>query len=679
MNGWAASIRSLHILSLFFVAGSSAFVLLIARPAFKKSGMESLDIAQRLNRFQLKLVFWALLTAFLTLLLGLLFQVAVISGRSPEQMTLGDIGSVITGTQYGAVWITRLSLLLLSFLFAMSDDWGRGERRTSSWTNFLLACALLVTLPWSGHAAAGEGMVLLIQLAADALHLVAAALWLGGLLPLALLLHWTGGAASALPIAQEATGRFSLLGLACVSLLVITGFLNAWSLVGGFAALLGTAYGRLLLTKLGVMLLLIALAGFNRQSLKPKLLALSSQASLREFQPLLGGLKRNVVAEAVLGVLILVVVGWMAFTPPARHSQLTWPFSFRWSWATVQTNPRIRPEIFFGTALAAFGFVCLCAAALRRAERPWTIGVGLASVAYGAAVTLPTISTDAYPTTYMRPSVTYHAISVANGLHLYRENCALCHGVAGYGDGPVAEDLKPKPADLTAKHTGDHTAGDLFWWLSEGIPGKAMPGFGAALSQEERWDLINFMRALSAAERARSMAPIVESEPWLVAPDFSYRTTRGEERTLKDHRQERIVLLVLFTRPQSRERLVQIDQAYAKLKSLGVEVLAIPQDERELIPEGATRLHDLAIVTDGGQEAFEVYALFRRSFSAEGSLPDPTMPPHVEFLIDRQGYIRARWISGDGVGWTEMKNLFREVERLSGEKPSVLAPDEHVH
>jgi putative copper export protein len=127
MNGWAAAIRSLHILSLFFVAGSSAFLLLIARPAFKIAGMESLDIAQRLNRFQLKLVFWALLTAFLTLLLGLLFQVAVISGRSPEQMTLGDIGNVITGTQYGTVWIIRLSLLLLSFLFAMSDDWERTE------------------------------------------------------------------------------------------------------------------------------------------------------------------------------------------------------------------------------------------------------------------------------------------------------------------------------------------------------------------------------------------------------------------------------------------------------------------------------------------------------------------------------------------------------------------------
>lgn len=206
-----------------------------------------------------------------------------------------------------------------------------------------------------------------------------------------------------------------------------------------------------------------------------------------------------------------------------------------------------------------------------------------------------------------------------------------------------------------------------------------MPGFGAALSQEERWDLINFMRALSAAEQARSLAPIVESEPWLVAPDFSYRTARGDERTLKDHRGARIVLLVLFTRSHSRDRLVQIDQAHPKLKSLGVEVLAIPQDEPSSMPEAGTRLHDLAIVTDGGQEAFEVYALFRRSFSAEGSLLDPPMPPHVEFLIDRQGYIRARWISGDGVGWAEMKNLFREVERLSGEKPSVPAPDEHVH
>ena len=97
--------------------------------------------------------------------------------------------------------------------------------------------------------------------------------------------------------------------------------------------------------------------------------------------------------------------------------------------------------------------------------------------------------------------------------------------------GPSAQDFNPKPVDLTAAHANAHTAGDLFWWLSHGVkPSSAMPGFGASLSEEERWDLINFMRALSSGERARNLASVIEDNPWLVAPDFTYGTNAGERK-----------------------------------------------------------------------------------------------------------------------------------------------------
>jgi putative copper resistance protein D len=325
----------------------------------------------------------------------------------------------------------------------------------------------------------------------------------------------------------------------------------------------------------------------------------------------------------------------------------------------------------------AGGVIALAAAALLRRGRYWMCGIALASLAWGAAVAMPALSIDAYPTTYGRPSVSYNAISLAQGLALYRENCAVCHGVAGYGDGPAAERLVPRPSDLTAGHTGAHTAGDLFWWLTHGVPGTAMPGFGLALDPEERWDLINFVRALSAAEQARGLFAAVEPNPWLVAPDFSYATDHGEAKSLKDHRGKSVVLLVFFT-PASRSRLVQLDQAYGTLTSLGVEVLAVPGAEG---PASWAEhfVRSLPIVTEGGPEVFEAYALFRRSFSEQGSLPDPPLPSYMEFLIDRQGYIRARWIAGERVGWANTENLVREVEKLNTEKPLVTAADEHVH
>ena len=55
------------------------------------------------------------------------------------------------------------------------------------------------------------------------------------------------------------------------------------------------------------------------------------------------------------------------------------------------------------------------------------------------------------------------------------------------------------------------------------------------------------------------------------------------------------------------------------------------------------------------------------------------MPPHMEFLIDRQGYVRARWIPRDGPGWDNLEKLWRDIDRLNQEKPSAPAPDDHVH
>jgi len=86
-----------------------------------------------------------------------------------------------------------------------------------------------------------------------------------------------------------------------------------------------------------------------------------------------------------------------------------------------------------------------------------------------------------------------------------------------------------------------------------------------------------------------------------------------------------------------------------------------------------------SVITDGAEEAFETYALFRRSLSEQGLRPDPPFPFHMEFLIDRQGYIRARWIAAEGAAWVDPDLLLQEIAQLNQEKPSAPAPDDHVH
>jgi putative copper resistance protein D len=344
--------------------------------------------------------------------------------------------------------------------------------------------------------------------------------------------------------------------------------------------------------------------------------------------------------------------------------------------------------------------------------------IGLGALAYAGRVITDAVSTDAYPTTYKRPAVAYQAISVANGKYLYEDSgCAACHGASGYGDGPLADELRPKPADLTAPHANMHTAGDLLWWLSHGVKNTSMPGFSQSLSEEESWDLINFMRALSSGDRARSLAPVIENEPWLVAPDFSYVTNSGEAKTLRDHRGKNIVLLILLMDRSSDERVQQLANAFPQFQSLDVEIILIPESLRETTEvltagnqaesstppkspshpplakgEGrgfnrsaevaslaersvAERLSGL-IASEGIREISETYKLFARSFSDESLVAGPR---HVEFLIDKQGYIRARWLPAENDAWRNIDRLLSQIELLRKEKPRGPAPDEHVH
>ena len=485
--------------------------------------------------------------------------------------------------------------------------------------------------------------------------------------------------ASTLIIAQEATARFSRLGFASVVLLLVTGLFNAWYLVGGIPPLLGTTYGYLLLAKLGILIPLMGLASRNRWHLKPRLANLAAHGEFEKIPALLAHLQHGVIAEVSLGAVILLIVGMMSITPPARHVQPVWPFSFRLDWSNLAASADIRFLTYTGATLSIVGIVLLASAVFILRHRRWLVAGGGIVFVMGVFVATNALSIDAYPTTYVRPSVAYNAISVANGMVLYGESCAVCHGIAGYGDGPAAADLKPKPADLTARHAASHTVGDLYWWLSHGIKETAMPGFRDSFNEDERWDLINFLRALSNGERARTLAPVSDTDPWLVAPDFAYGTSRGETKALKDHRGDKIVLLVLVSFPESRDRLEQLKKMAARLTSAGVEIILVANDAEQYQSMVDSEPSQLPFVTEGNDEIFKTYSLFSQSFETNGNSSEARLPKHREFLIDKRGYIRARWIAKEGGGWLDIKNLLEENEILQNEKSQAPAPDDHVH
>ena len=84
--------------------------------------------------------------------------------------------------------------------------------------------------------------------------------------------------------------------------------------------------------------------------------------------------------------------------------------------------------------------------------------------------------------------------SIAAGGALFAATCAVCHGENGHGDGPGAEGLEKKPADLSVSHVQELSDGALFYIISHGKPETPMPAWEAVLDVEKRWQVINFLR-----------------------------------------------------------------------------------------------------------------------------------------------------------------------------------------
>ncbi|HEV2335176.1 MAG TPA: copper homeostasis membrane protein CopD, partial [Stellaceae bacterium] len=580
------------------------------------------------------------------------------------------LGTVLTATGFGRLWQFRLVTVIVLAAFLV---YCRLTGRPSGWRGIvggLLSGVILGSLALAGHGADDKGAAGLWHLGADILHLLAAGGWLGALIPLIYVL-WRARSAKWVPIAQQATLSFSTLGVVTVATLIATGLVNTWYLVGNIPDLVGTPYGRLLIVKLALFAAMLSFAAINRFKLTPRLIATPPgdagvPAPLRE-------LYRSATCETGLALLVLIVVGALVHLKPGLHDQPVWPFPIAINPAGVVLTTGARLIVYAAAAVAALG---LATVALTMRRRRWLLGTASAGVVVlMGGVALRPYVVEAYPTSYIHSPIRYGALSVARGQPLYAENCALCHGPYGFGDGPAAAGLPIKPADLTGEHLFHHGEGTLFWWVGHGIAGTPMPAFADRLSANQIWDVLNFLRAQADAEHSNSMS--AKNGPWsdVVAPDFAFQIGDAPQETLTQQRGRDVVLLVLFSDPDSLPRLRDLDAAMPQLKAAGARVIALPMSKEAGPSKTDLELPHLAIA-DTDTATIATYSLFRRTASIEGV---PPMPPHMEFLIDRSGYLRYRWSPVYGAGWDRMAALVDRVEAINREPPRPPAPEDHVH
>ncbi|MHA5047947.1 copper resistance CopC/CopD family protein [Streptomyces sp. SD15] len=300
-------------------------------------------------------------TLVLTTVALLLLRGPYERGSGPADAFDPSVLSETLTSRPGLALAARLVLLGAAVFYPVHQvaERERGRNRGVLALGGLLTISLAVT--WAAAEHASAGIQVPVAMASSVLHLLSMAVWLGGLTALLTALY-----RSAEPLPAATVNRFSRLALTSVAVLVVTGVYQSWRGLGSWDALTSTSYGRILTVKLAAVLLLLAGAGFSRRWTGRLMLVAEERVAVRERVPEMAGaaakdvradlpsdaaapadstdesdptdesdstdegdptdrtavyrraLRRSVLAEVSVGIVVLVITTLLTGTQPGR-------------------------------------------------------------------------------------------------------------------------------------------------------------------------------------------------------------------------------------------------------------------------------------------------------------------------------------------------------------------------
>lgn len=278
-------LRGAHVAALLSVFGTLIFVRLMP-PA-------DLALARRLRR----LAAWSAVGALGLGAAWLAGEAGAVAGVDGVERAVAAIPEMLAYFRFGRLLLARLVLLAAVCVLLLA---ARGSRAC-----LVLSAGAVGLQPLLAHAGAISGVRGDVLVACEVVHLLAAAAWVGGLLPLLLSVR-------ASPAGESATllRGFSRLGVVSVLAIVVSGVTQLGILTRGFMGLIGSAYGEALAVKLALIAAALALALLNRSVLTTRLLGERPGTARRAVDA-------SVAAEAGLALGIVLAAGWLASLAPS--------------------------------------------------------------------------------------------------------------------------------------------------------------------------------------------------------------------------------------------------------------------------------------------------------------------------------------------------------------------------
>lgn len=233
----------------------------------------------------------------------ILLHAAAVAGTGLDGASQGSVLSAVLDTRFGHV---RLAQVILAEIVAIGAVWAAGTDGNTRRKQVvaLAAAGLAVTPGLAGHAGTGDALAVI----ADTGHVLAASMWVGGLATVVAALRFAGPERPEL--ARSLWPRFSTAALVSVGVLLVAGVIGSLKNVDALSELWDTTYGRLLLAKMAIALVLIGFGVVSRQAVR--------RLRMRSGDGGEGILRRSTLAELVLMAGAIVVTSVLINQPPAR-------------------------------------------------------------------------------------------------------------------------------------------------------------------------------------------------------------------------------------------------------------------------------------------------------------------------------------------------------------------------